>query len=92
MDQSLMEYWPSVIPPEELKFQDVLQNAWQLEQMNGPLSQEEFDKGRDDMKNFMSLVLKIAYAQVLSNDQQNKTAKELYESFFPNPKKNKSIS
>lgn len=33
-----------------------------LQMMNDPLSQEEFDLWIEDMKNFMTLVLKIAFA------------------------------
>lgn len=60
--------------------------------MNEALSQEEFDLQIEDMKNFMTLVLKIAFFQHLSNDQENTTANELYESFFPNPKKKTTVS
>jgi hypothetical protein len=58
-----------------------------LQMMNDPLSQEEFNLWIEDMKNFMALVLKIAFAQHLSNQEDNKTANDLYESFFPNTKK-----
>lgn len=44
------------------------------------------------MKEFMVLVLKIAFAQHLSNDMDNTVAKKLYESFFPNPKKRSAVS
>ena len=44
------------------------------------------------MKNFMVLVLKIAYTQHLSNDTDNAEANYLYESFFPNPKKRSGVS
>lgn len=44
------------------------------------------------MKEFMVLVLKIAFAQHLSNDIDNTVANKLYESFFPNPKKRSAVS
>lgn len=60
--------------------------------MSDPLSQEEFNLWIEDMKNFMTLVLKIAFAQHLSNQEDNKKANELYESFFPNAKRKSNVA
>ena len=59
--------------------------------MNDPLSQDVFDLMIEDMKDFMTLVLKIAFAQHLSNHEENKTSNQLYESFFPNTKRKSNI-
>jgi len=60
--------------------------------MKDPLSQEEFNLWIEDMKNFMTLVLKIAFAQHLSNQEDNEKANKLYESFFPNAKRKYNVA
>lgn len=44
------------------------------------------------MKNFMTLVLKIAFAQHLRNQEDKEMANELYESFFPNTKRKSNVA
>jgi len=60
-----------------------------LQMLNEPISQEHFDLQIEEMKNFMVLVLKIAFAQNLSTPKDNSVTNKLYESFFPNQKKEK---
>lgn len=40
----------------------------------------------------MVLVLKIAFAQLFSNDDDNTVENKLYQSFFPNQKKKSGLS